>query len=128
MLYTMIYGLGKECSCELRQGIKTEETVKSVVGPVHEKFSLVPDAILLRHIDPDHDHRRLRHRTPVAQCEHAASTWPEVKQSSVFHHVGNAVAPNTVYLRSSATKWLPAHQRRVARPQCICLWCIQRGI
>ncbi|CAK8577721.1 unnamed protein product [Lathyrus sativus] len=109
MRFNTIYGVAKECSTELRPSIKTvEETVKSLVGPVHEKFHLVPDEIL-RHTDQDH-HLAV-HLTPVAniatvsemavriyaKCEpvaekNVASTWRKVKQSPVFHRVASVVA------------------------------------
>lgn len=66
MRFNTIYGVAKECSTELRPSIKTvEETIKSVVGPVKDKFHLVPDEIL-RHTDTDQDHHCAGHRTPVA--------------------------------------------------------------
>ncbi|XP_058735478.1 stress-related protein-like isoform X2 [Vicia villosa] len=109
MRFNTIYGVAKECSTELRPSIKTvEETVKSVVGPVNEKFHLVPDEIL-RHTDQDHHYTG--HQTPVANIatvsemamriyakyepvaeQNVASAWRKVKQSPVFHRVANVVA------------------------------------
>ncbi|CAL5213356.1 unnamed protein product [Lathyrus oleraceus] len=111
MRFNTIYGVAKECSTELRPSIKTvEETIKSVVGPVKDKFHLVPDEIL-RHTDTDQDHHCTGHQTPVAnittlsemavriytKCEpvaeqNVASAWRKVKQSPVFHRVANVVA------------------------------------
>jgi len=118
MRFNAVYGYAKECSNELRPGIKTvEETVKSVVGPVHDKFHLVPDEIL-RHTDTSQDHHCTGHRAPVAnvatvsemavrlysKCEPVAeqtvaSAWQKVKQSPMFHRVENAVAPKAVYCK-----------------------------
>ncbi|CAI8618207.1 unnamed protein product [Vicia faba] len=109
MRFNTMYSVAKECSTELRPSIKTvEETVKSVVGPVHEKFHLVPDEIL-RH--SDEDHHLAGHRTPVAniasvsemavrlyaKCEpvaeqNVASAWRKVKLFPVFDRVANVVS------------------------------------
>lgn len=114
MRFNTVYGVAKECSTELRPSIKTvEETIKSVIGPIKDKFHLVPDEIL-RHTDTDQDHHCAGHRTPVAnittlsemairiytKCEpvaeqNVASAWRKVKQSSVFHRVANVVASKT---------------------------------
>ncbi|XP_004505048.1 stress-related protein-like [Cicer arietinum] len=112
MRFTTFYGYAKVRSGELRPGIKTvEETVKSVVGLVNEKFRLVPNEIL-RHTDTDQDNQYAGHRTPVAniattskmagrlyaKCEpvaekSVASAWQKVKQSPMLHRMASVAAP-----------------------------------
>ena len=116
MRFTNLYSYARECSGELGPEIKTvEETVKSVVGPVNEKFRLVPDEII-RQTDIDQDHHRATHGTAVAnvatvskmavrlydKCEtvteqNVAPGWQKVKQSRVFHRLANAFAPKVAY-------------------------------
>lgn len=67
MRCTAAYGYAKERSGPLRPGVLTvEETVKSVIGPVYDKFHLVPDE-LLRYADRKVDESvAVVHSVPVA--------------------------------------------------------------
>ncbi|KAK2436757.1 Rubber elongation factor protein (REF) [Trifolium repens] len=123
MRFNTFYGYAKQCSNELSPGIKAvEETVKSVMGPVHEKFHLVPDEII-RHADANHAEHRSTNNAPVANIatvsemavrlygkgepvakQSVASAWQKVKQSPVFHRVANAFAPKAAYCTEKYNK------------------------
>lgn len=116
MRFTPIYGYVKERSGEIGPGIKTvEEAVKSVVGPVHEKFHLVPDEIL-RHGDTSRSYDHAYQRSYVSaratalemavrlydKCDpmtdkYVSPAWQKVKMSPVFPRVANAVLPKATY-------------------------------
>ncbi|OIV93196.1 hypothetical protein TanjilG_24411 [Lupinus angustifolius] len=62
------YGYIKERSGPIRPGILTvEETVKSVIGRVYDKFHLVPDEILRYADHKVHDSVTAVHGVPVAE-------------------------------------------------------------
>ncbi|GAU38490.1 hypothetical protein TSUD_64700 [Trifolium subterraneum] len=116
MRFNAFYSYAKGCSNELRPGIKAvEETVKSAMGPVNEKFRLIPDEII-RHANTDHAEHCSTNKAPVANIatvsemavklygkgepvaeQSLASAWQKVKQSPMFHRVANTVAPKAAY-------------------------------
>ncbi|CAJ2678542.1 unnamed protein product [Trifolium pratense] len=123
MRFNTFYGYAKQCSKELRPGIKAvEETVKSAMGPVNEKFRLLPDEII-RHANIDHAEHHSTNNAPVANIatvskmavrhygkgepvaeQSVASAWQKVKQSPMFHRVANAVAPKATYCTEKYNK------------------------
>ncbi|XP_061349407.1 stress-related protein-like [Gastrolobium bilobum] len=123
-----VYGCAKERSGPLKPGVRAVEgAVKNAIGPVYDKFHLVPDE-LLRYADRNlHNSISAAHRAPVAarttasemarsvysKCEPAAkvlyeryepkaeqcvaSAWRMLNRLPLFPAVANVVVPKAAY-------------------------------
>ncbi|OMO86742.1 Rubber elongation factor [Corchorus capsularis] len=99
LCFTNLYLKAKEKSGPLKTGVETVEgTVKTVVGPVYEKYHDVP-AELLKFVDRKYEPAAkglyAKYEPKAEQC--AVSAWRKLNQLPVFPKVASVVVPTAAY-------------------------------